>query len=247
MDSWFKADESYQIGPEEGGEPVKGYLNIEALIAVAKEHGVNAIHPGYGFLSENAGLARACRDNGIIFVGPTPELLEQFGDKTEAKRLAAESGVPVRGFSSMSDGEVAAATGLRVDQARLAKQREFDEPFDVLDGRDPTPLLDAIVRAGKQWSTGGRFHHITGTNDKARAVRTVIDLFRRQRDSITTIGLGDAPNDVEFLRAVDVPVVIASPRAADVARQVPGSTITREPGPRGWSETILSILDSGLT
>ena len=90
----FKADESYQIGPEEGGEPVKGYLNIESLIAVAKEHGVNAIHPGYGFLSENAGLARACRDNGIIFVGPTPDLLEKFGDKTEAKRLADKSDVP---------------------------------------------------------------------------------------------------------------------------------------------------------
>jgi pyruvate carboxylase len=90
----FKADESYLIGPEEGGEPVKGYLNIEALIGVAKEHGVDAIHPGYGFLSENAALARACRDNGIVFVGPTPELLEQFGDKTEAKRLAVQSDVP---------------------------------------------------------------------------------------------------------------------------------------------------------
>src|SRR6187402_1665602 len=59
----FKADESYQIGPEEGGEPVKGYLNVEALIAIAREHGVDAIHPGYGFLSENAALARACKEN----------------------------------------------------------------------------------------------------------------------------------------------------------------------------------------
>src|SRR5438105_8611408 len=56
----FKADESYQIGPAEGGEPVKGYLNIDNIIAVAKEHGVDAIHPGYGFLAENAHFARAC-------------------------------------------------------------------------------------------------------------------------------------------------------------------------------------------
>jgi pyruvate carboxylase len=67
----FKADEAYLIGPAEGGEPVKGYLNIEHIIAVAKAHGVDAIHPGYGFLSENAELARQCERNGIAFVGPT--------------------------------------------------------------------------------------------------------------------------------------------------------------------------------
>ncbi|MGH7213199.1 MAG: pyruvate carboxylase [Tepidisphaeraceae bacterium] len=90
----FKADESYLIGPPEGGEPVKGYLSIDHIIAVAKEHGVDAIHPGYGFLSENAALARACRDNGITFVGPTPEMLDTFGDKTAAKKLAKKSNVP---------------------------------------------------------------------------------------------------------------------------------------------------------
>jgi pyruvate carboxylase len=90
----FKADESYMIGPEEGGEPVRGYLNIEQIVRVAVEHGVDAIHPGYGFLSENAELARACARNGITFVGPTPELLETFGDKTAAKRLAKVAKVP---------------------------------------------------------------------------------------------------------------------------------------------------------
>jgi pyruvate carboxylase len=90
----FKADESYLIGSPEGGEPVKGYLNIDAIVAIAVEHGVDAIHPGYGFLSENAGLARACAEHGITFVGPTPELLETFGDKTAAKRLADETNVP---------------------------------------------------------------------------------------------------------------------------------------------------------
>lgn len=90
----FKADESYQIGPERGGEPVKGYLNIEAIVAVALEHGVDAIHPGYGFLSENAELARACERNGITFIGPTPEMLETFGDKTAAKKLAKRTNVP---------------------------------------------------------------------------------------------------------------------------------------------------------
>jgi pyruvate carboxylase len=90
----FKADESYLIGPEHGGEPVKGYLNIDSIIATALEHHVDAIHPGYGFLSENADFSRACKLNGITFIGPTPELLETFGDKTAAKRLAIKTGVP---------------------------------------------------------------------------------------------------------------------------------------------------------
>src|SRR5262245_41670168 len=90
----FKADEAFLIGPAQGGEPVRSYLNIDAIIAVAKEQGVDAIHPGYGFLSESAPFARACEAAGIQFVGPTPDHLETFGDKTAAKRLAQQTGVP---------------------------------------------------------------------------------------------------------------------------------------------------------
>ena len=90
----FKADEAFLIGPPQGGEPVKSYLNIDAIIAVAKEQGVDCIHPGYGFLSENAAFARACAEAGIEFIGPTPDHLEAFGDKTAAKKLAVAAGVP---------------------------------------------------------------------------------------------------------------------------------------------------------
>jgi pyruvate carboxylase len=110
----FKADESYLIGPEHGGEPVRGYLNIDQIVHVAREHGVDAVHPGYGFLAENAELARACGRAGIKFVGPTPELLETFGDKTAAKRLAVTAGVPTipgteHGLTSLSQIKSAAA------------------------------------------------------------------------------------------------------------------------------------------
>jgi len=88
----FKADEAYQVGLGKG--PVQAYLDIDSIVAVAKEHEVDAIHPGYGFLSENPALARACAKAGITFVGPTPELLELLGDKTAARRLAATAGVP---------------------------------------------------------------------------------------------------------------------------------------------------------
>jgi pyruvate carboxylase len=89
----FKADEAYQIGTGKG--PVEAYLDIAGLVALAKEKGVDAIHPGYGFLSENPALARACEKAGLIFIGPPPELLELLGDKTAARRLAASAGVPV--------------------------------------------------------------------------------------------------------------------------------------------------------
>jgi pyruvate carboxylase len=89
----FKADEAYQVGAGKG--PVEAYLDIPGIIAIAKAHDVDAIHPGYGFLSENPALARACAKAGIAFVGPTPELLELLGDKTAARRLAAEAGVSV--------------------------------------------------------------------------------------------------------------------------------------------------------
>jgi len=89
----FKADEAYQIGAGKG--PVEAYLDIPGIVALAKEKGVDAIHPGYGFLSENPAFARACEKAGILFVGPPPNLLELLGDKTAARRLAASAGVPV--------------------------------------------------------------------------------------------------------------------------------------------------------
>src|ERR1700737_2952032 len=89
----FKADEAFQVGAGKG--PVEAYLDIAGIIALAKDKNVDAIHPGYGFLSENPAFARACEKAGITFVGPTPALLELLGDKTAARRLAASAGVPV--------------------------------------------------------------------------------------------------------------------------------------------------------
>ncbi len=89
----FKADEAYRVGKP--GEPLRAYLNVEGIVALARERDVDAIHPGYGFLSENAAFARACRQAGLIFVGPRTEVLEQLGDKLAARKLAQQAGVPV--------------------------------------------------------------------------------------------------------------------------------------------------------
>jgi pyruvate carboxylase len=105
----FKADEAYEIGAGKG--PVQAYLDVDPICALAVEKGVDAIHPGYGFLSENPDLPRACQRHGLTFVGPRAELLEQLGDKTAARRLAKQAGVPVvpGTESPVSDAEEAIA------------------------------------------------------------------------------------------------------------------------------------------
>ncbi len=89
----MKADESYLVG--EGKGPIEAYLDIEDIIRVALESGADAIHPGYGFLSENPDFADACQAAGIIFVGPTSEIMHRLGNKVTARELAKSAGVPV--------------------------------------------------------------------------------------------------------------------------------------------------------
>ncbi len=89
----YKADESYQIG--ENDQPLKPYLDGDAIIALAKAKHVDAIHPGYGFLSENSEFARKCAKNGIIFIGPDPRVMDALGDKITAKKIALKCNVPV--------------------------------------------------------------------------------------------------------------------------------------------------------
>jgi pyruvate carboxylase len=103
----FKADEAYQVG--QPGEPIRAYLNIPAIIAIARQYEVDAIHPGYGFLSENPELARACAAAGIIFCGPPPSVLERLGDKISARKIAIAADVPVCAGSDepLSNGKAA--------------------------------------------------------------------------------------------------------------------------------------------
>ena len=89
----YKADESYQIG--EDNQPLKPYLDSNAIIKVALENNVDAIHPGYGFLSENADFAQKCEENNIIFVGPKVAVLKSLGDKIAAKKVAIDNDIPI--------------------------------------------------------------------------------------------------------------------------------------------------------
>ena len=88
-----KADESYQLNPDKG--PIDAYLDINTIIRIAKEKNVDAIHPGYGFLSENPDFVDACEKNGITFIGPSSSLMRKMGDKISSKQMAIEADVPI--------------------------------------------------------------------------------------------------------------------------------------------------------
>ncbi len=110
----FKADEAYLVGQGKG--PVGAYLDIDGILALAREKGVDLIHPGYGFLAENADFARACAEAGITFVGPRAELLSQMGDKTAARQVAVRAGIPVLpgNQDAITDFATALKTGKKI-------------------------------------------------------------------------------------------------------------------------------------
>jgi len=106
----FKADEAYRVGKP--GEPIRAYLDIAGIVNLAKEVGIDGIHPGYGFLSENAEFAKACEAAGITFVGPRPQILEQLGDKVTARAIATKANVPILSGSDKPVSSPAEAASL---------------------------------------------------------------------------------------------------------------------------------------
>ncbi len=210
---------------------------------ISENGGAVIIPEGYfAFEGELEGeLASAARRDGFVVV-PIGDAYEEL--VAALARASGASGVPVRGFAQMTDEDVASATGLPLDQARLARRREFDEPFEILAPARTGELLAAIEREGKRWTAGGRFHHIMGASDKAAAVRLLTALYRRQLGPVTTVGLGDAPNDASFLNEVDLAVLVASPRVDRLRTLVPAGRVTRLPGPAGWNEAVLAVLDA---
>ncbi|MBT2648028.1 acetyl-CoA carboxylase biotin carboxylase subunit [Bacillus sp. ISL-34] len=114
------ADEAYLLG---GPRVQESYLNVNKILEIAKKTGVEAIHPGYGFLSENADFARSCEDAGLIFIGPKPEIIQQMGNKVEARKKMEQAGLPlVPGFSRpLIDSAEAAAVAEKIGYPVMLK------------------------------------------------------------------------------------------------------------------------------
>jgi propionyl-CoA carboxylase alpha chain len=143
-----EADEAVALD----GAPAEAYLRLEAILDAAERTGADAVHPGYGFLAESPELAAGCRKRGLVFVGPTPEVLAALGDKVEARRVAAEAGVPVlpgEAATGLDGGELAAAAA-RVGFPLLVKAAAGGGGIGMRVVRDPAELAEAVAATRRQ-------------------------------------------------------------------------------------------------
>ncbi|MEQ8582352.1 MAG: pyruvate carboxylase [Marinoscillum sp.] len=143
----YKADEAYQIGVNE--EPLKPYLDIEEIISLAKKQDVDAIHPGYGFLSENVHFVRRCQEEGIIFIGPNPEVMDQLGDKVRAKQVALRAKVPIIQDSEqdVTTTEIAKEEAARIGFPVMVKAAAGGGGRGMRVVREPEALVGAFTEA----------------------------------------------------------------------------------------------------
>jgi acetyl-CoA carboxylase, biotin carboxylase subunit len=142
------ADEAVRIGPPPAG---KSYLDVEALIDAAKETGAEAVHPGYGFLAENAAFAAACREAGLTFVGPSAEAIEKMGNKSAARRLAREAKVPVvPGSDDASSADEAAETAGKIGYPIMVKAAAGGGGRGIRVAEDEDELRKAVQVARRE-------------------------------------------------------------------------------------------------
>ncbi len=148
----FKADEAYRAGRP--GEPIRAYLDIAGIVELARQYEIDAIHPGYGFLSENPAFARACRDAGITFIGPRTDILEQLGDKVVARGLAEKAGVPILpGGSTVKSNEEALALAEQLGYPVMVKAAMGGGGRGMRIAASADKLPDALDQASREAAT----------------------------------------------------------------------------------------------
>ncbi|MDH7513785.1 MAG: hypothetical protein QHH14_12635 [Clostridiales bacterium] len=174
----------------------------------------------------------------IEFGTPYDKLLEAFSCIKD--RLPGKA----KGFADLSVKEVAELTGLSRPEAALAKKREYDEAFLVEDSSFIPAIERAAAACGLKITRGGRFFHLTGDNDKGRAVRRLQALFVRTAGGpLRSIGLGDSQNDLPLLEAVDIPVLVQKPGGQyHSAVHVPRLIYAPGVGPAGWRAAVLELV-----
>jgi mannosyl-3-phosphoglycerate phosphatase family protein len=208
------------------------------------------------FISENGGgifipksyFKSGLRDLGFPVVEENNYLVVRLGAHyADLRKTILElqtEGVAVKGFGDMNIQEIAGVTGLTPEEAEMAKERDFDEPFFPDSNADIESLLTAIGSKGFH-VTQGRFYHILGDSDKGKAVSMLIELYQKNSGEIVTIAAGDSPNDISMLEKVDYPVIVRKPDGNYDPRITISNLIKADGvGPDGWNKAI-AHLDQG--
>lgn len=160
--------------------------------------------------------------------------------------IAQQTCAALKGFGDLTVEEIAAQTGLPIEEAWLAKHREYDEPF-ILEGTESQKqqVLQMIQQRGLRFSRGGRFHHLTGDNDKGQAVRILSGLFKQKYGKVFTVAVGDSLNDLPMLEAVEHPILVQKQKGQyETSIALPGLIRAEGIGPEGWNHAVLKLLAS---
>jgi mannosyl-3-phosphoglycerate phosphatase len=165
------------------------------------------------------------------------------------KRVEQNTGCSIRGFGDMTAREIAKDSGLNLKFARLAKQREYDETFNIegAEGRIGEVLRE-IEREGFSWTYGGKYYNAMGAgNDKGKATKLLAELFRRKLGKVEITGIGDSINDLPMLAEVDMPILVQKPGGSWEEMNLLNLHRIDGIGPRGWTRAVkkLIIKDSG--
>jgi mannosyl-3-phosphoglycerate phosphatase len=199
------------------------------------ENGGGIFFPA-GYFSSDAGAAGA--DLVTVSLGlPYKRIREEF---IETRR---QLGIPLRGFGDMTVEEVALLTGLNQEEAALARQRDFSEPF-VFGGAADDRVLKTFQERGLSW-TRGKLYCVMGSHDKGKAVRLLNTMYEAEHGRMISIGLGDGLNDQPMLQQVDRPILIPKHDGTyDPDVSVPGLLRVRGVGPEGWNAAVKEALRS---
>jgi len=219
------------------------------------EHYRKKLENSHPFISGNGGgifIPEGYFKFNIADLGFKTEILQeysvirlgaQYRDLRKAIKTLQSEGFKVKGFGDMTKEEIAEITGLSIDEAIMAKERDFDEPFLFEGDEEETQkLFDAIKGKGFNY-TQGKFFHIMGNSDKGRAVSILIELYKEQFGEIVTIAVGDNPNDIPMLERVDYPIIVKQPDGNyDQQIAIPNLIKADGVGPEGWNKAVLSFM-----
>lgn len=161
------------------------------------------------------------------------------------KSIMKETGIKIVGFSDLNEEELTNLCGFSLEEANLAKKREYDEAFMIEGGeKEIEKVKEEIKKRGMGYTWGGRFHHIFGKNDKGKAVEILRDLYERQFFTITTVGIGNSLNDLPMLFAVDHPIFlkIGGAPLPDILSYKKNVKVIHGIGPKAWNLAILDVI-----
>jgi mannosyl-3-phosphoglycerate phosphatase len=154
-----------------------------------------------------------------------------------------EEGYLIKGFGDMSVEEISQAMGLEIQEAKMAQQRDFDEPFFY---EDKEQKIDDLLSSVKQKGftiTKGRIYHLLGQSDKGKAVSLLADLYKQKYGTIITMGIGDSQNDLPMMEKVDIPIVVQKPdETYDDSIAAPKLIKAQGIGPSGWNDVMISLI-----